>query len=362
MKNSGAVGGLPAAPAIPAFSMVDTRFHNFTGPASLGALLAAAGVTSDAFDGDGPTISGAEELALAGPEHLALAAQAQYRDALRDTEAGVVIVSAELLSDVPAHSIGIVHRNPHLLFVDLLERLYPQSTRTSVLGLLGPHDAPPVSETDVRIGPGVVLGPGVEIGRGTVIGPNTVVGAGVTIGRNCTIASNVSIECAHLGNNVVLHAGSRIGSEGFGWLDHGITNRKIPQLGRVIVQDRVEIGANSAVDRGALGDTVIGEGTKIDNLVQVGHNCRIGRNCLIAGMSGLAGSTVLEDSVMMGARATTSGHLTIGRGSVLAAGSAVTKSFPPGSGLVGFPAQDVRSWRREVATLRRLNKRGESGR
>jgi UDP-3-O-[3-hydroxymyristoyl] glucosamine N-acyltransferase len=253
-------------------------------------------------------------------------------------------------------------RNPHLAFVDLLDRLYPQSTRASVVGLLGPHENLPWTENEVRLGPGVVLGPGVEIGRGTVIGPNTVIGAGVTIGRNCTISSNVSIECAHLGNNVVLHAGARIGSEGFGWLEHGISNRKIPQLGRVIIQDRVEIGANSAVDRGALGDTVVGEGTKIDNLVQIGHNCRIGRNCLIAGMSGLAGSTVLEDSVMLGARATTSGHLTIGRGSVLAAGAAITKSFPAGSRLAGFPAQDVVSWRREVATVRRLSRRGESGR
>ena len=116
-----------------------------------------------------------------------------------------------------------------------------------------------------------------------------MIGAGVTIGRNCIIGTNCSIECAHLGNNVVLHAGARIGTEGFGWLDHGRTNRKIPQLGRVIMQDRVEIGANSTVDRGALGDTVIGEGTKIDNLVQIGHNCRIGRNCLIGRHVGACG-------------------------------------------------------------------------
>jgi len=305
--------------------MVDTRFHSFAGPASLGSLLAALGLTADGLDGDGPTIAGAEELILAGPEHVSLAAQIEYLEALRRTGAG--------------------------------ERLYPQDTRGTVLGLLGPHDSLPVTENDVRLGPGVVLGPGVEIGRGTVIGPNTVIGAGVTIGRNCTISSNVSIECAYLGNNVVLHAGVRIGSEGFGWLEHGIKNRKIPQLGRVIIQDRVEIGANSTVDRGALGDTVIGEGTKIDNLVQIGHNCRIGRNCLLAGMSGLAGTTTLEDSVMVGAAAITTGHLTIGFGSVLAARSVATKNFPPRSQLAGFPAVDAKEWRREVASLRRLSKR-----
>ena len=337
--------------------MVDTRFHSFAGPAPLAALLSALGLTVEALDGDGPTISGAEELVLAGPEHISLAAQVEYLDALRATGAGAVIVSQDLLPEVPSGTIAIVARNPHLAFVDLLERLYPQDTRGTVLGLLGPHDSLPFAENDVRLGPGVVLGPGVEIGRGTVIGPNTVIGAGVTIGRNCTISSNVSIECAHLGNNVVLHAGARIGSEGFGWLEHGIKNRKIPQLGRVIIQDRVEIGANSTVDRGALGDTVIGEGTKIDNLVQIGHNCRIGRNCLLAGMSGLAGTTTLEDSVMVGAAAITTGHLTIGFGSVLAARSVATKDFPPRSQLAGFPAVDAKEWRREVASLRRLSKR-----
>lgn len=341
--------------------MVDTRFHTFAGPTPLAALLAAIG-HAGTIEGEGPLIAGAEELALAGPGHLALAAEAGYRAALQATAAAAVIVSRELLADVPVGTVGIVAERPFLVFADLLDRLYPQSTRGTVTALLGPHQSLPLTEADVRLGPGVVLGPGVEIGRGTVIGPNTVIGAGVTIGRNATIASNCSIECAHLGNNVVLHAGVRIGSEGFGWLDHGRSNRKIPQLGRVIIQDRVEIGANSTVDRGALGDTVIGEGTKIDNLVQIGHNCRIGRNCLIAGTAALAGSTIVEDSVMFGGGAAASGHLTIGRGSVLAARTLVTKDLPPGSRVAGYPAEEVRVWRRGIATLRRLSKRTESGR
>ncbi len=340
--------------------MVDTRFHSFAGPTPLAALLAAIKHAAE-VDGDGPTVNGVEELALAGRDHLSLAAQDEYRAALRETTAGVVIVSRALLGDVPEGTVGIPADNPFVVFADILDHLYPQSTRGTVTALLGPHQNLPLTEADVRIGPGVVLGPGVEIGRGTVIGPNTVIGAGVSIGRNSTIASNCSIECAHIGNNVVIHAGARIGSEGFGWLDHGRSNRKIPQLGRVIIQDRVEIGANTTVDRGALGDTVVGEGTKIDNLVQIGHNCRIGRNCLIAGMAGLAGSSILEDSVMVGAGAGAAGHLTIGRGSVLAARATVTKDLPPGSMVAGYPAQDARAWRREIVTLRRLSKRTESG-
>ncbi len=337
--------------------MVDTRFHSFSGPAPLAALLAALGLAAEGLKGDGPVIEGAEELVLAGPGHISLAAHAGYREMLRGTAAGAVIVSQDLRADVPAGTIAILAKNPHVAFADLLDRLYPGNTRSTVMALLGPRDALPLTEIDVRLGPGVVLGPGVEIGRGTVIGPNSVIGAGVTIGRNAVIGANVSIECAHLGNQVVLHAGARIGSEGFGWLDHGRSNRKIPQLGRVIIQDRVEVGANSTIDRGALGDTVIGEGTKIDNLVQIGHNCRIGRNCLIAGMAGLAGSTILEDSVMFGAGAGATGHLTIGRGSVLAARATVTKDIPAGSQVAGFPAQNAKAWLRDQAALRRLSKR-----
>jgi UDP-3-O-[3-hydroxymyristoyl] glucosamine N-acyltransferase len=341
--------------------MVDTRFHQFAGSRTLASLLAAIELAAE-LDGDGPLIEGVEELHLAGPGQLALAAHADYRAALRATAASVVIVSSELAEDVPAGAVGIVARDPHMAFAGLLDQLYPQSTRATVMALLGPYETLPFTENDVRIGPGVVLGPGVEIGRGTVIGPNTVIGAGVTIGRNATIGPNCSVEYAHLGNGVVLHAGARIGTEGFGWLDHGRSNRKIPQLGRVILQDRVEIGANSTVDRGALGDTVIGEGTKIDNLVQIGHNCRIGRNCLLAGMVGLAGSTVLEDSVMMGGASGAAGHLTIGAGSIVLGRAVVTKDVKRGGRVGGYPAQDVHDWRRETVTLRLMSKGKKSGR
>jgi UDP-3-O-[3-hydroxymyristoyl] glucosamine N-acyltransferase len=154
----------------------------------------------------------------------------------------------------------------------------------------------------------------------------------------------------------VLHAGVRVGCEGFGWLDFGKSNRKIPQLGRVIIQDGAEIGANSTIDRGALGDTVIGEGTKIDNLVQIGHNCRIGRYCLIAAQSGLSGSTVLEDGVLMGGGSGTGGHLTIGAGSVVYGRAGVSKSWPAGSKLFGAPARDIKEYWREAAMLRRMSK------
>ena len=344
--------------------MVDTRFHTSSGPIALNALLRtlANPPTVEDTRANGLIVSGAEELHLADGGELALAAQASYRDALASTDAGAVIVHPSLAAFVPETAIAIVDPRPHELFVDLLTRLYPLGVRGEAGGMLDGAGPAPLVEEGVRLGANVVLGSGVEIGRGTVIGANTVIGAGVTIGRNCIIGANVSIEFAHIGNNVVLHAGARIGTEGFGWLDLGRSNRKIPQLGRVILQDAVEIGANTTVDRGALGDTVVGEGSKIDNLVQIGHNCHIGRHCLIAAHCGLAGSTILEDSVMLGGRASSAGHLTLGRGTVVLAGSGVNRDFPAGSRIGGNPAQDARRWWREIATLRRLAKGDKSGR
>jgi len=336
--------------------MVDTRFHHFSGPASIGAIWTALGRTGlpEGVDAD-QAITGVAELSLAGPGELALAAHANYKPDLEQTGAGAVIVLPALRAAVPPGTQAIVVERPHSLFAQILEYLYPASTR-SVIAMRRQELGDPLIERDVVLGSNVVLGPGVEIGRNTVIGANTVLGAGVTIGRNCTIAANVTIDCAHLGNDVVIHSGVRIGTEGFGWLDHGHSNQKVPQLGRVIIQDRVEIGANSTVDRGALGDTVIGDGTKIDNLVQIGHNCRIGRNCLIAAMSGLSGSTIIGDGVLMGGGAGTAGHLSVGADSVIIGRAAVTKDWPAGSKVAGAPAQDIRDFWRELAILRKLTK------
>lgn len=342
--------------------MVDTRFHRFSGTIAIGDLLAKVGRPDlvSAVSEPERLISGVNELELAGPGDLVLAAQPSYAAALRASAAGVVIVSKNLVDDVPSGMVGILAEKPHPLFADILDFLYPDSTRSVLAGVREDMGAP-IFERDVTIGSNVVIGTGVEIGRGTIIGANTVIGPGVTIGRNCVIAANTTIDCAHIGNDVVIHSGARLGTEGFGWLDFGRTNRKIPQLGRVIIQDKVEIGANSTIDRGALGDTVVGEGTKVDNLVQIGHNCRIGRYCIIAAMSGLSGSTIVEDGVLLGGGSGTSGHLTIGAGSVIHGRAAVTKDWPAGSKLAGAPAQDIKDFWRELAIMRKLSKEEKRG-
>ncbi len=336
--------------------MVDTRFFPFAGPMSLGTLCGKVGIELAPDDTRAAMeITGANEPSAAKVGEIALIASRKFAESAKSSPAGVFIVATGLEGDLPAGCTILPVEAPHHVFAKMLNVLYPEIGRSLVLATVTGENVPKTEE-NVTIAPTAAFGPDVEIGKGTIIGPGVAVGRGVTIGRDCVIGANVSIECAYLGDRVMLWAGVRIGTEGFGWLDHGASNLKIPQLGRVIIQDQVEIGANTTVDRGALGDTVLGEGTKIDNLVQIGHNCRIGRNCLIAAMSGISGSTIVGDGVLMGGGAGTSGHLSIGAGSILHGRAAVTKDWPAGSKLAGAPAQDIKDFWRELALIRRLGK------
>lgn len=336
--------------------MIDNRFHECTGPVRLSDLLTSSGHHDLAATlSTDPLIQGASDLSDAGADAISFAASKAYSDQLSASGAGVVLVTADLTQAVAKGTLAVICENPYDVFVDVLNVLYPNDSAAVIQASIRSEPAPLI-EPGVTIGAGVAIGAGAQIGSGTVIGANTTIGAGVAIGRNCVIGPNVSIECAYLGNEVVLQPGVVIGAEGFGFQLRADRHRKIPQLGRVIIQDRVELGANTTVDRGTLGDTVIGEGSKIDNLVQIGHNCRIGRNCVISGMCGLSGSTILEDGVVMGGNVGSAGHLRIGANSRILARSGITHSFPAGSNIAGAPAQDVRMWKREVAAIRRLTK------
>jgi len=216
---------------------------------------------------------------------------------------------------------------------------------------------------DVQIAPGVVIGAGAEIGDGTSLGPGVVIGPGVTVGRNCEIGALVTISHAYVGDRVVILPGAHIGQPGFGFTTNGHDYLKVPQLGRVIVQDDVEIGSSTTIDRGALGDTVIGEGSKLDNLIMIAHNCQIGRHCVIAGQTGLAGSVVLEDGVVLAGQVGLGDHSRVGSRARMGARSGTGSAIflEGGVDYGGAPAKPVREWAREIHALARLAKPRKQG-
>ena len=216
------------------------------------------------------------------------------------------------------------------------------------------------------IGPGAVIGPGAEIGDRVRIGANAVIGPGVAIGHDCDIGNNVSITHAYVGDRVTIQPCAAIGQSGFGFASSAAGHVKIPQLGRVIIQDGVEIGAANTVDRGALGDTVIGEGTKIDNLVQIGHNAQVGRNVVLVAQMGIGGSSTIGDFAILGGQVGLADHVTIGPGARLASRSAMVSGqvVEGGKDYGGVPAKPVREWLREihaVSQLLRRRKRDDNG-
>lgn len=271
-----------------------------------------------------------------------------------------LICLAEIAARVPVHVAVITAKRPQALFAKAGRELFPDTvTPRSFTGTAGVAADASVSATallegNITVERGAVIGDHVEIGSGSVIGPGAIIGANCKIGRDCVVGPNASIINAFLGNRVLIQAGARIGQDGFGFIGGERGLEKMPHVGRVIIQDDVEIGSNTTVDRGALSDTVVGEGTKIDNLVQIAHNVRIGRHCVITGHCGLSGSVVLGDRVMLGGRVGIADHVTIGDGAQIAAASGVMNDVPAGERWAGAPAQPIKEFFREVALIRNL--------
>jgi len=275
------------------------------------------------------------------------------------THAGACLTGAALVKELPERVTALVVREPYRAFVQVARALFPQALRPSSLAesgsVAGAHiDASARLESGVTVEPGAVIGPRCEIGSGTVIGATAVIGTDVRVGRDCAIGSGTVVTNALIGDRVIIHPGCKVGQDGFGFVMSGAGHLKVPQVGRVIIQDDVEIGAGTTIDRGAIRDTVIGEGTKIDNLVQVGHNVSIGRHCVVVAQTGISGSATLEDFVVLGARAGINNLATVGEGAQLAATSNVNGNVPPGARWGGTPAKPVKQWFREIMALERL--------
>lgn len=335
--------------------MADPRFFNNTGPYTAGILN---DLVKGTLIGD-PTTSYNDVAALdkAQAEHVSFLDNVKYAKSFEVSQAGLCIIHPDVQDNAPEGMNLIIHPEPYMAYALIARHFYPDAPCDS--GRVHPK-ANIAATADVSdsacIDAGVVIGENCKIGAGTWVKANTVIEDGVSIGENCTIAANVTIAKALIGNNVVIHAGCQIGQDGFGFASGPQGHVRIPQLGRVIIEDGVNIGANSTIDRGAGPDTVIGTGTQIDNLVQIGHNVKIGRYCVIVSHVGISGSTKLGDFVVCGGQTGVAGHLSIGSGVRIAARSGVTKDIPNGITVAGFPAVAHKQWLKQQATLSKLSK------
>ncbi|POF30172.1 UDP-3-O-(3-hydroxymyristoyl)glucosamine N-acyltransferase [Roseibium marinum] len=342
--------------------MSEPKFFTTPDPVSLREI--ADWAEADIQRGDETLqITGVAPLEEAGSGSLVFFDNPVYLDQLQTTTAAACLVVKKHKDKVPDGVAVLVCADAYRSWAKVLARLYPDA--------MVPKDPGPASisakavidpgaslEENVTVEPGVVIGAGAEIGAGTVIRANTVIGQGVKIGRDCVIGPNSTVQHTVLGNRVYLHPGVCCGQDGFGYAMGPLGHLKVPQVGRVIIQDDVEVGANTTIDRGANRDTIVGEGTKIDNQVQIGHNVVIGRHCVLVSQVGLSGSCTLEDFVAIGGQTGVRGHVTIGMGAQVAAVSVVGNDIPAGGRYGGTPAKPVKQWFREVAALRKLAERG----
>jgi UDP-3-O-[3-hydroxymyristoyl] glucosamine N-acyltransferase len=335
---------------------------------TIGEIAALTGAKPFSDAQLGYRIADVAPIDVAASSDLTFIDNGKYVDALATTAAGACLMSERFESRAPKHLIVLRTSEPYRAFVAVQRKLYPDSTSPASLfessGVAAGAIVHPAArlESGVSIDPGAVIGPRAELGAGTVIGATAVIGPDVCIGRNCSIGAGSTIMHSLIGDRVIIHPGCRIGQDGFGYVVTAKGHEKVPQIGRVVIQDDVEIGAGTAIDRGGIRDTVIGEGTKIDNLCQIGHNVVIGRHCIIVAQSGLSGSVTLEDFVVLAARVGIIPHIRVGEGAQLAARATVVKDVPAGARWGGFlKAKPLNRHFREMFTLERIAERGGDG-
>jgi len=340
--------------------MIDPRFHTNAGPFTLGDLADRLG---GELDEHAPRSLMVRDLALlhdACEDEIALFTDRRYRDAFNTTKAAVVVTRPGLVLDRPPNCPTLILvKEPRQALAELAWTFYPNPGEAlGIPSQLGEYK----TGKDCRIAPSASIGKGAEIGDRTTIGANAVIGPGVVIGADCTIGPNTTISHSLIGDRVHIYSGAIVGSQGFGFVPGKTGLRRVPQLGRVVIGNDVEFGANSTIDRGALGDTRIGDGSVVDNLVQIGHNVQVGRHCIICGQTGIAGSVTIEDTAIVGGACGIADHVVIGAGAQLAGGTGVIHDIPPGAVVAGYPAIPVKQWHRQTAMLgKMLVKKDESG-
>lgn len=289
----------------------------------------------------------------AGPSHLTVFTDNRYADALEQTQAAAVITSHALLARVPSRLTTILVGDPRLAFAQAGYLFYPPVPPIPSIAASASVHATAIIGARTQIGHGVVIEEGAEVGEGATIGHNTVIGRGVKLGNQVRVGTNCSISHAVIGDRTEIGSNVTIGSEGFGFVPSPAGLLRMLQVGAVSIGTDVKIGANCAIDRGASGDTEIGDGTVCDNLVHIGHNVKLGRHCVVCGQVGIAGSTTVGDGVMIGGQAGISDHLSVGPGARIAAKSGVIRDVAANEAVGGYPAMPVRVWHRQTAALAR---------
>ena len=336
--------------------MADPRFFTRRGPFPLGELAKRSRASLVEPGTAERRIVDIAPLDLAEPEDIGFLDNRRYLDDFVHSAAGACVIHPEHRAQAPAGMALLVSETPYLAFARIARAFYPTAPPEPGIAASAQIDAGAALGEGCRVDAGAVIGARCEIGPRTHVAANVTVAPGCVIGADCTIGPNASLSHALIGDRVVIYPGARIGQAGFGFATGADGHVRIPQVGRVVIEDDVEVGANTTIDRGSARDTVIGAGSMIDNLVQIGHNVVLGRGCVLSGQVGISGSTRLDDFVACGGQVGLAGHLHVGAGAQLAARAGVMHDIPPGATWGGTPAVPFRQWMRQTAVLARLAK------
>ena len=337
--------------------MADPRFFAVAGPFSLSYLCEIARAELGGEADPEARFFDVAPLETAGSREVSFLDNRRYLESFVRSEAGACVVHPDLAGRAPGGMALLLSGEPYRAYARIAHAFYPEAVHASDAADGTMVHATACLGEDCSVEPGAVIGPGAELGRRCRIGANAVIGPNVVLGDDCRIGPCASLLYCLLGNRVVIHPGVRIGQDGFGFAPGPEGHEKVPQLGRVLIEDDVEIGANTTIDRGSGPDTVIGSGTKIDNLVQIAHNVQLGSGCIIVSQVGISGSTKVGQFVMMGGQAGLTGHLKIGSGARIGAQAGVMRDVEPGATVMGSPSQPIKEYWRQVAMVSGLAKK-----